>query len=191
MDLFTFMSINILTELEIKIIIRNITEGLEYCHNNNVIHFDLKLENILIDCDKLVFEDTKIVICDFGLSEKYTDTYVPCKEKGSLFYLAPELILKKKKYTKKIDIWALGIIAMILSEKYYPFLDDISNNKLHELIKKGDFYIYLDTNLNNFINSCKKSLLFKSFILATMSRNSNKRPNATDLLKFKWFTEEY
>jgi serine/threonine protein kinase len=91
--------------------------ALGYLHANNIIHRDLKLENILLE------EDGYIVIADFGLSkilshpDEQTGTFV-----GTPVYLAPE-VLDKRPYDRTIDWWALGILVYELLHGYPPFYD--------------------------------------------------------------------
>lgn len=63
------MNRNNLTEIDLKIIFKQIAKGLEYCHDNNIIHKDLKPENILVNVrfDRRVNE---VKIADFGLACK-------------------------------------------------------------------------------------------------------------------------
>jgi len=88
--------------------------GMKYLHDNNVVHRDLKTQNILIN-------NETIKICDFNTAKilrKKTDatnTFV-----GSLYYLSPELV-HNEYYTNKIDIWALGCILYEMLFLNYAF----------------------------------------------------------------------
>lgn len=83
------------------------------------MHRDLKLENIMMT-DKSELSTPKLV--DFGLSkiigpmEKAIDPF------GTVGYAAPE-ILKKRAYSKEIDLWSLGIIIYALICGSLPFHD--------------------------------------------------------------------
>ena len=83
-----------LNEEEVRIIMKSILEGVAYIHNMNIIHRDLKLENILINNIK---DLSSIKIVDFGLGAKYDfSTDDNC---GTLLYMAPEMT-NNIKYTK-------------------------------------------------------------------------------------------
>lgn len=90
---------------------------LEYCHASNVIHRDVKPENILISSQDIV------KVCDFGFARlmltsdsflsgsKYTD-YVATR-----WYRAPELLVGKTDYTTAVDVWAVGCVFAELTTK--------------------------------------------------------------------------
>lgn len=99
-----------------------------YCHRNNVIHRDLKLDNILISDSKELkvnnFIYLQIKIIDFGLSY-LTGTGIPFDEPlnvGTVLYAAPEIVFGKLKAVNfSVDIWALGVILYYMVFGKYPF----------------------------------------------------------------------
>ncbi|EPR79482.1 Serine/threonine protein kinase [Spraguea lophii 42_110] len=92
--------------------IKNGLNVLEYLHNKNICHRDLKPCNLLMDKNK------NLKICDFGTAKKidrkgHNITYV-C----SRYYRAPELIMERVDYGHKVDIWSFGCsMAEIYTEK--------------------------------------------------------------------------
>ena len=87
-DLLTFVRKRTkLSEKIAKFIFRQIIEALQYIHSKNVIHRDIKLDNILIDLNNT------IKLCDFGFAKvinKDAKTYTKC---GTPCYIAPEILL--------------------------------------------------------------------------------------------------
>lgn len=78
-----------LDEAEAKVLIKQVAKGIEYCHQNNLTHRDLKLENILL----VNSEDNKIKIIDFGIAGAISLTKWEQVDSGSLSYMAPECFL--------------------------------------------------------------------------------------------------
>ena len=87
-----------------------VVECVKYLHDSNIIHRDLKSENILfINTPK---NNRVLKLCDLDLaktSEMCTATYT--RDRGTLSYMAPE-VKRTDKYSSKCDIYSLGYIAM-------------------------------------------------------------------------------
>ncbi|GAB4852728.1 hypothetical protein Ancab_040553 [Ancistrocladus abbreviatus] len=91
-------------------IIDGIAEGLRYLHehcNPNVIHFDIKPQNILLD------EDFNVRISDFGLAKMVdrNQSEVVTLVKGTPGYIAPELIIGKA-ISVKVDVYSFGVLVL-------------------------------------------------------------------------------
>ncbi|MBN2857388.1 MAG: protein kinase, partial [Candidatus Delongbacteria bacterium] len=87
-------------------IVYQILDGLNYLHSNNIIHFDIKPENIFIVDEK---GEPTVKILDFGLSEIKKHNKQNISAKGTLSYIAPEFFLDPTKISPKIDLYSLGI----------------------------------------------------------------------------------
>ena len=112
----------------IKQIMIEIMEGLVYLHSREIIHHDIKLENILLT------KNGTIKICDFGLSSLQTPITSTIhaslsRQKtsnvvGSLHYIPPELLLPSSSPpTALVDIWATGCCLYALIKGVLPFSD--------------------------------------------------------------------
>ncbi|CUA72721.1 hypothetical protein RSOLAG22IIIB_10256 [Rhizoctonia solani] len=111
---------------------RQIGSALEYCHKNNVVHRDLKIENILIS------HTGNIKIIDFGLSNLYNPEDHLSTFCGSLYFAAPELLNAKVYTGPEVDVWSFGVVLYVLVCGKVPF-DDQSMPALHAKIKRGLF----------------------------------------------------
>ena len=108
-----------LSEKTAKFLFRQIILGIKYIHEQNIVHRDIKLENLLIDLNN------NVKICDFGIGRKITSKnqllYDQC---GTLMYMAPEILLstKEKGYEGfPVDIWSSGISLYIMLSGTLPF----------------------------------------------------------------------
>lgn len=121
-----------LQESDAKFIFKQIAYGLAHIHCRSVIHRDIKLDNILLDCEK------GVKICDFGVSKIIKKGQFIQEQCGTPAYLAPEIIIDKGYEGFFVDIWSLGVLLYAMLCGTVPFkaqnLED-----LHKLILKGDF----------------------------------------------------
>jgi len=91
---------------QFPMIVYQILDGLNYLHSNNIIHFDIKPENIFIVNKG---KEPSVKILDFGLSEIKKHNNQNISAKGTLSYIAPEFFLDPTKISPKIDLYSLGI----------------------------------------------------------------------------------
>ena len=107
---------NKITDKFILLILRKVLECLKFIHNNNIVHCDIKPDNIMIAKDdntvKLIDFDFCIVLTD----EFYMSDYIF----GTLDYIAPESH-DLKMYSKKSDVWSLGVIIYSIITNKYPY----------------------------------------------------------------------
>lgn len=89
-------------EYDLKSIVYQLLLGIAYCHANNVLHRDLKLNNILIN------EEGVVKITDFGLAKIFNDNSANTHEVVTLWYRAPEILLGDDCYTSAVDMWSIG-----------------------------------------------------------------------------------
>uniref|UniRef100_A0A8C1UBA2 MAP/microtubule affinity-regulating kinase 3 n=1 Tax=Cyprinus carpio TaxID=7962 RepID=A0A8C1UBA2_CYPCA len=152
---------------------RQIVSAVHYCHQKNIVHRDLKAENLLLDAD------SNIKIADFGFSNEFTlgsklDTFC-----GSPPYAAPELFQGKKYDGPEVDIWSLGVILYTLVSGSLPF-DGQNLKELRERVLRGKYRVpfYMSTDC--------ESILRRFLVL-----NPTKRCTLEQIMKDKWMNIGY
>ncbi|KAI9125445.1 hypothetical protein K1719_004061 [Acacia pycnantha] len=96
--------------------------GMEYLHGKNIVHFDLKCENLLVN-----MRDPQRPVCkigDLGLSKVKQHTLVSGGVRGTLPWMAPELLSgKSNMVSEKIDVYSFGIVMWELLTGDEPYAD--------------------------------------------------------------------
>jgi len=123
---------------------------------NNIIHRDLKLENILI---KYIDKKKYIIkLTDYECSKRLISLSRNCNAySGELLYMSPE-ILKGKEYNYKCDLWSIGIIIYRLIYNKLPYLGDKDIALINKIDKLGNKLIKIE---NEVLNDLVKRLLEK------------------------------
>ncbi|WP_288682975.1 serine/threonine protein kinase [uncultured Eubacterium sp.] len=94
----------------------DVAKGIKICHDNNIVHRDIKLNNIFVS------KDGKFKLGDFGISKKIGELTRSHTIKGTPHYIAPEIYVKNEKYSNSSDIYSLGILMYYLfNKRRYPF----------------------------------------------------------------------
>tara|TARA_B100001093_G_C26828141_1_gene1014952 strand:- start:1197 stop:2597 length:1401 start_codon:yes stop_codon:yes gene_type:complete len=124
-DLAKFLDNKPLKEKYCRKYSKQLANGLKYLIDNNILHRDLKPQNILLT------DDFNIKIADFGFARKVEKDMLLNTLCGSPMYMAPEII-NKQDYSIKSDLWSVGIIIYQMIFGKVPF----EVNNFVQLIKK-------------------------------------------------------
>nr|XP_057945401.1 serine/threonine-protein kinase 33 isoform X2 [Doryrhamphus excisus]XP_057945402.1 serine/threonine-protein kinase 33 isoform X2 [Doryrhamphus excisus]XP_057945403.1 serine/threonine-protein kinase 33 isoform X2 [Doryrhamphus excisus] len=123
-------------EEEARHIIGCLADAITYLHKKNIMHRDLKLENILV---KNSLDDYSgkldIKVADFGLSVKtfgVGSENILSEVCGTPIYMAPEM-MSQRGYTHWIDMWSVGVIMFILLCGEPPFVSKTKETRLKEI----------------------------------------------------------
>ncbi|KAI5965273.1 uncharacterized protein KGF55_001493 [Candida pseudojiufengensis] len=186
-DLFSYITkgnkLKAIPEREVIFIIFQIMKALQFLHKNlNIVHRDLKLDNILLQIPQ---PRTKIYLCDFGTAKDLsrsggrTNTAV-----GTIEYSAPEVFKRNHKgksitpYNFKCDIWSLGVVTHILLSGKSPFYSENAEDILISA-RKG----YLNFNIKQFNGVSHKA---QSFIRSLLKVNMDDRLDIDECFEHVW-----
>lgn len=160
-------------EKEARAKFRQIVSAVQYCHQKQIIHRDLKAENLLLD------SEMNIKIADFGFSNEFVPGQTLDTFCGSPPYAAPELFKGLRYEGPEVDIWSLGVILYTLVSGTLPF-DGNNLKELRERVLRGKYRIpfYMSTDCEN---------LLKKFLVL----NPSKRASLETIMKDKWMNVGY
>uniref|UniRef100_A0AAR2L9B1 non-specific serine/threonine protein kinase n=1 Tax=Pygocentrus nattereri TaxID=42514 RepID=A0AAR2L9B1_PYGNA len=113
---------------------KQIVAAVHFCHCRNIVHRDLKAENLLLD------HNLNIKIADFGFSNMFSRGQLLKTWCGSPPYAAPELFEGKEYDGPKVDIWSLGVVLYVLVCGALPF-DGSTLQNLRARVLSGKFRI--------------------------------------------------
>jgi len=126
------------SEEELRDIIRGIVSGLDYLHHNNIVHRDIKPDNLLFDSNH------HNTITDFNVNallDDIEDNQSAKKVEGTMYFMAPECCHEEAKEFagKPLDIWALGVLTYLLTYLEMPFRPENPENiiELLDMISNG------------------------------------------------------
>ena len=169
-----------LSEKTAKNFIKQMSLAIDYLHQNNICHKDIKLENFIYvksqSLENDYYNNVQLKLIDFEFSENYVKTKMTGR-KGTMSYIAPE-IYNMEKYTNKIDIWSLGICSYMLLMNKNPF------NHYRKCRSKVNFDI--DFNSSDFDNMSELSI---DFLQKLLEKNPVKRYNSKEVLSHRWLAD--
>ena len=106
---------------EIHKIMSQLNNTFKIMVNHNIVHRDIKLENILVKYEDEQKNNYIVKLTDYGISKQITTTKICKTHAGTGMTMAPEILEGKEKYDNKCDLWSIGVIIYQLAFKEYPY----------------------------------------------------------------------
>ncbi|XP_017799206.1 PREDICTED: neither inactivation nor afterpotential protein C [Habropoda laboriosa] len=169
-----------LREEHIGFILREVIKAVVYLHENNVMHRDIRGNNILLT------KEGEVKLVDFGLSrtiqgemgKRYTCI-------GSPSWMAPEVAMSKgansdSGYGNRADVWAIGITAIELADGKPPFQDMHPTRALFQIVRNPPPNLYRPSNW---------SQNFNDFITECLEKNPENRPFMAEIAEHPFLAE--
>ncbi len=160
----------VMKESDAKPIVFDVALALKQLHAANVIHRDVKLDNIMID------KEGRGVLGDLGISKELADGEILYDDCGTPAYLSPEMIKKSGNYGYAADVWALGITVYALVFGRVPFKSSNS----------ADLYNMILNNPLTFPTQPDVSEDLKDLLSLMLEKNESNRISAESLFLHPW-----
>jgi len=161
-----------ITEPEVRYYLKQLLSGVQYLHENRIIHRDLKLGNFFIN------NEMKVKIGDFGLATRIEIGERKRTICGTPNYIAPE-VLEKKGHGLEVDVWSIGCIIFTLLVGKPPFEASTLEETCFRILQ-CKYSVPLT------VSTCARDLIERILV-----KNPSIRPTVCDLIKDQFFTKGY
>jgi serine/threonine protein kinase len=165
---------NFYSEKDARDLVSILISALKHCHDQNIVHRDVKAENLLMVSDN---DDADVKLVDFGFATK-ADGMSLEGVLGTADYMAPEIWGGKMKYGAPVDMWALGVLSFIILVGYPPFYDK-APLRLRTKICRGKF----EFEPQYWANISEEA---KDFVTRLLTVDMNARMTAEEALQHPW-----
>ncbi|ANB15373.1 cyclin-dependent serine/threonine-protein kinase PHO85 [Sugiyamaella lignohabitans] len=186
---------------QVKAFMYQLLKGIMFCHENRVLHRDLKPQNLLIN------RKGQLKLADFGLARAFgipVNTF--SNEVVTLWYRAPDVLLGSRTYSTSIDIWSAGCILAEMFTGRPLFPGTSNDDQLTKIFKlmgtpnettwpgisslpnyKSNFPVYAPQDLRAIIPQIEPLAL--DLLLLLLQMKPENRITASQALQHPWFAE--
>ena len=161
------------SERDAALVTKQMLDALTYCHDHNICHRDLKLENWVYATPAA---DAPLKLIDFGFSKLFNPGMPMTAMHGTVYYVAPEVL--EGSYDLSCDVWSIGVILYMLLSGQPPF----AAQQDHEIIAK----IRRSEVAFNGPRWSGISQGAKDFVMFMLQRNPARRPSSVEAAKHPW-----
>ena len=165
----------VISEQETASYIKQLLSSVAYLHSRNIVHRDIKLENMIFESAEA---GSALKLIDFGTSVIRSPMRNMRHCKGTISYLAPEVI--QNKYTEKCDIWSVGVCMYVLLSGKMPF-GGRDDKEVLDCIVRGQYKL-------TGTEWVAVSPQAKDLIRKLIDSNPNTRISAQAALSHEWFS---
>lgn len=166
------------SEKEVQAYIQQILEGVGHIHSMNILHLDIKPDNIL-----MVYPPRdEIKICDFGFCQEIDTSRHQYSMLGTPEFVAPEIV-HQEPVTVATDIWAVGVITYLCLVSRCPFMGETDRATL---LRVGEGTLNWDAP-----DIMCRSVEAIQFLHTVLQPDPEKRPSAFECLSHEWFQDEH
>ena len=164
-------------------IIRQVLEAVAYCHAKEIVHCDIKPENIMLTQPFTPGTLPDIKLIDFGLAQRLPRGGKLTRAVGTPSYAAPEVL--SRSYDEKADLWSIGAMTYLMLTGQEPALP----NRIvptEVILEKRNWVESLPEQLRRLSDLGRLSHLGGAFNIKLLNMDPTKRPSAKEALQDPW-----
>eukprot|EP00755_Sulcionema_specki_P025654 Sspe_Gene.15774::Locus_5498_Transcript_1_1_Confidence_1.000_Length_2469::g.15774::m.15774/K13302/SGK1; serum/glucocorticoid-regulated kinase 1 len=164
-------------EMRARFYIAEVSLAIAHLHANQILHRDLKAENLVLDADG------HVVLTDFGFAKTIEPDVINTTKCGTLPYMAPEILKQGPQgYSYEVDWWALGVLLFLMLTGCYPFWHTEPKESVRQIL-------YREILPDNFPPRPRLSREARDLVCWLLQKDPAKRLSSHQkFMEHSWFT---